>query len=71
MFKFIFIKNDAKNMLSLTIFFFFQVCYASAPPRDAAIVYVTVNDLALNNIPIFFEILFSMHFICFPIGLPI
>ena len=40
MFKFIFIQNDAKNMLLLTIF---QVCSASAPPRDAAIVYVTVN----------------------------
>ena len=46
------------------LFIFFQVCYASAPPRDAAIVYVTVNDLALNNVPVFFEILFSMHFIC-------
>ena len=42
MLKFTFIKNDAKSMLLLTIYFF-QVCSAGAPPRDAAIVYVTVN----------------------------
>ena len=81
MLKFTFIKNDAKNIILLTFFVFFfcfQVCSASAAPRDAAIVYVTVNirvvndnnyflfknALALNNIPIFFEILFSMYFIC-------
>ena len=37
-----FVKNDAKNMLLLTIYSF-QVCSASAPPREAAIVYVPVN----------------------------
>ena len=42
MLKFTFVKNDAKNMPLLTIHFF-QVCSASAPPRDAAIVYITVN----------------------------
>ena len=42
MLKFTFTKNDAKSMLLLTIYSF-QVCSASAPPRDAAIVYVTVN----------------------------
>ena len=42
MLKFVFIKNDAQNMLLLTIYFF-QVCSAGASPRDAAIVYVTVN----------------------------
>ena len=34
--------TDAKNMLLLTIYFF-QVCSSGALPRDAAIVYVTVN----------------------------
>ena len=42
MLKFIFIKNDAKSMLLLTINFF-QVCSAGAAPSDAPIVYVTVN----------------------------
>ena len=42
MLKFTFIKNDAKSMLLLTIYFF-QVCSAGAAPRDTAIVYVTVN----------------------------
>ena len=42
MLKFNFIKNDAKNILFLTIYFF-QVCVASAPPRYAAVVYATVN----------------------------
>ena len=42
MFKFSFIKNNAKNMLLLTIYFL-QVCSASVPPRAAAIVYVTAN----------------------------
>ena len=41
MLKFTFIKNDAKSMLLLTIYFF-QVCSAGAAPRDTAIVYVTV-----------------------------
>ena len=42
MFKFTFIKNDAKSMLLLTIYFF-QVCSAGAAPRDTVIAYVTVN----------------------------
>ena len=42
MLKFTFIKNDAKSMLLLTIYFF-QVCSAGAALRDTAIVYVTVN----------------------------
>ena len=42
MFKFTFIKNDAKNVLLLTIYFF-KVYSLSAPLRDAAIVYVNVN----------------------------
>ena len=42
MLKFTFIKNDAKNMLLLTIYFL-QVCSASVRPRDAATVYVTAN----------------------------
>ena len=42
MLKFAFIKNDAKSMLLLTIYFF-QVCSAGAASRDTAIVYVTVN----------------------------
>ena len=58
MFKITFTKNDAKNMLLFTIYFF-QVCSPSAPTRDAVIVYVTVNirvvkliknGFALNNI---------------------
>ena len=40
MLKFTFIKNYAKNMLFLTIYNF-QFCLLIAPPRDAAIVYVT------------------------------
>ena len=42
MFKFTFIRNYAKNVLLLTIYIF-QVCFANTHPRDAAIVYVTVN----------------------------
>ena len=42
MLKFTFTKNDGKNMLLLTIYFF-QVCSAGASPGDAAVVYVTVN----------------------------
>ena len=42
MFKFTFIKNDAKSILLLTIYFF-QVCSGGAAPRDTAIVYVTEN----------------------------
>ena len=42
MLKFAFIKNDDKSMLLLNIYFF-QVCSASAPLRDVAILYVTVN----------------------------
>ena len=42
MLKFTFVKNDAKMMLLFTIYSF-QVCSASAPSRDAAIVYITVN----------------------------
>ena len=46
MFKFKFIKNDAKRMLLLTIYFV-QVCSASVPSRYAAIVYVAVNMRAV------------------------
>ena len=77
MFKFTFIKNDAKNM-HLLAFHFFQFSSARATPKDSAIVYAKVNirilkwlydflfknDLTLNNVPIFFEILFLMYFIC-------
>ena len=40
--KFAFVKNDTKNMLLLTAYFF-QVCSRSAPPRDAAVAYVIAN----------------------------
>ena len=44
MLKFTFVKNDAKNMLLLTVYFFvLQVCSPSGPRTYAAIVYVTVN----------------------------
>ena len=42
MLKFTFVKNDAKNMALLTNCVS-QVCSTSAPLRDVAIVYATVN----------------------------
>ena len=77
MFEFTFIKNDAKNALLLTIYFY-QICSTSAPPKDAVVKcnceymssksdnndFLFKNSLALNNKPVFFEILFSMYFIC-------